>query len=122
MLNILMGLNRSLQRNYTNGKPLFLANPSRSIFKILTDSEYRTCPINKIQEILRTKHIVVIDRRMHDYKFDETGLRTLRPLNEPVTIHGRSRIQSHYLRSSIVSNILQINQSTTSKLESVGND
>ena len=92
MLNMLMELNGSLQRNYVNGKPLFLAEPSRSIFKILSDSEYRTCPIRKIQEILRTKHIVVMDRRMQDYKFDERGLRTLRPLNEPITIHGRSGI------------------------------
>lgn len=85
-----MMLNSSLQRNYVNGKPLFLADPSRSIFKILSDSEYRTCPIRKIQEILRTKHIVVTNRRMHDYKFDERGLRALRPLNDPITIHGRS--------------------------------
>ena len=92
MLNMVMELNGSLQQNYVNGKPLFLAEPSRSIFKILSDSEYRTCPIRKIQEILRTKHIVVTDRRMQDYKFDERGLRTLRPLNEPITIHGRSSI------------------------------
>ena len=94
MLNMLMGLNSSLQRNYVNGKPLFLADPSRSIFKILSDSEYRTYPIWKIQEILRTKHIVVMGRPMQDYKFDERGLRTLRPLNEPITIHGRLGIHA----------------------------
>ena len=86
MLNMLMGLNRSLQWNYLNGKPFFLADPSRSIFKILNDSEFWTCPIRKIQEILQTKHIIVMDWQMQDYNFDERGLRALRPLNEPITI------------------------------------
>ena len=85
-----MGLSKSLQRNYVNEKPLFITDPSRSIFKILSDSEFRTWPIRKIQEILRTKHIVVTDRRTQDFRFDERGLRTLRPLNEPITIHGWS--------------------------------
>lgn len=91
-LNTLMRLNKSLQLNYVNGKAPFLEDASRSIFKILTDSEYRTYPIRKIQEILRTKHIVVMDRRIHDCKFDKNGLRTLRPLNDPIAIHGRSGI------------------------------
>jgi hypothetical protein len=83
-------LSHSIQENYVDGMPLFVANPTQSIFKIMTETEYRARPIPEIQEILRTQHIVVKKRPITGYKFDEEGLRTLRPLNEPVTIHGQS--------------------------------
>ena len=83
-----MELNDAIKDNYVDGKPLFIADPDQSIFKIMTENEYQSCSSQKIQEYLRTHHIVVKDRRIPHHKFDENGLRTLRPLNEPVTIHG----------------------------------
>jgi hypothetical protein len=85
-----MELSHSIQENYVDGMPLFVANPKRSIFKIMTETEYRARPIPDILEILRSQHIVVKKRSITDCKFDEEGLRTLRPLNEPVVIHGQS--------------------------------
>jgi hypothetical protein len=85
-----MELNHSIQEKYIDGMPLFVVNPTESIFKIMTETEYRAMSIPDVQKILRTKHIVVKNRPITDCKFDEEGLRTLRPLNEPVTIHGQS--------------------------------
>jgi len=90
ILDTLMKLSHSVQENYVDGIPLFVVNPTQSIFKIMTEMEYHARPIPDIQEILRTKHIVVKKQPITNCKFDEEGLRTLRPLNEPVTIHGQS--------------------------------
>jgi len=84
-----MDLNKAIQENDVEGKPLFIAEPTQSIFKILTDDEYQACSTQEIQDYLRTQHIVVKDRKIPNHKFDENGLRTLRPLNDPVTIHGQ---------------------------------
>lgn len=89
---MLVELNHSIQEKYIDGMPLFIVNPTESIFKIMTEMEYCAMSIPDVQEILRTKHIVVKKRPFTDWKFDEEGLRTLRPLNEPVTIHGQSDI------------------------------
>ncbi|KIM40847.1 hypothetical protein M413DRAFT_27977 [Hebeloma cylindrosporum] len=89
-LDTLLELNTLIQKSYVNGTPLFLAEPSRSIFKIMKEVEYRACGTREIQEILRTKHIVVKNCQIQNHKFDERSLRTLRPLSETVTIHDQS--------------------------------
>jgi len=47
---------------------------------------------------------VVKNRPIVNCKFDEEGLRALRPLDEPVTIHGQSKIRG------VVVHILIINR------------
>jgi hypothetical protein len=87
-----MDLNAAIKDNYKDGKPLFIADPEQSIFKVLTETEYQSCSTRQIQEYLRTKHIIVKHRQIPTHRFDENGLRTLRPLNEPVTIHGQLKV------------------------------
>src|SRR6266702_8524349 len=87
-----MNINEAIKDDYKDGKPLFLTDPEQSIFKILTEAEYQTCPTRQIQQYLRTKHIIVKNRQIPTHRFDENGLRTLRPLNEPVTIHGQFKV------------------------------
>ncbi len=89
LLQTLMDLNKAIKDDCVDGKPLFIADPDQSIFKIMTENEYQSCSTQKIQEYLWTQHIVVKDRQIPNHKFNENGLRTLRPLNEPVTIHGQ---------------------------------
>jgi hypothetical protein len=94
MLQTLMNLNESIKENYIEGKPLLFADAKKSIFKLLTESEYAAHSTEEIQETLRTQHIIVKDRKVHNYDFDEKGLRTLRPLNEPVGIVGESHLHT----------------------------
>jgi len=89
-----MNLNESIQENYIEGKPLLLADAKNSIFKLLTELEYTAHSTEEIQETLRTQHIIVKDRKIPNYSFDEKGLRTLRPLNEPVRITGESHLHT----------------------------
>lgn len=78
-----------VESGYIDGSPLHIANPARSAFKIMTEEEYQSSPIATIQNILRTKHILITDREKSKQQFDEKGLRTLRSnLNDAFTVQG----------------------------------
>lgn len=84
-----MDISTVVERGYIDGLPLHIANPARSVFKIMTEEEYQSSPIATIQNILRAKHILITDREKSKHQFDEKGLRTLRSnLNDAFTIQG----------------------------------
>jgi len=81
-----MDIGALVQSGYVNGSPLHIADPDRSVFKIMTEEEYQSSSIQTIQGLLRTKHIIVTNRRDN---LDEKGLRTLRSnLNDAFTVQG----------------------------------
>jgi len=47
-----MDLNKAIKDDCVDGKPLFIADPDQSIFKIMTENEYQSCSTQKIQEYL----------------------------------------------------------------------
>ena len=78
-----------VERGYINGLPLHIADPERSIFKIMMEEEYQSSSIKTIQSHLRTKHLIVTNRDKRRYRFDESGLRTLRSnMNDAFTVQG----------------------------------
>jgi PHD/YefM family antitoxin component YafN of YafNO toxin-antitoxin module len=91
MLDRLGAINENIRKGYTDNKPLFIAKPNKSTFKIMTETDYQACSTREILQTLRNNHIVVNYKDTSAHEFDERALRTLRPLNEPVTIHGKSQ-------------------------------
>ena len=79
---------RQVKEGYIDGKPPHCVGEATSIFHILTQEAYDKKSVSEIQEILRTQHIVIVDRPQPQVKFDANGLRTLTRLNEPVSIQG----------------------------------
>jgi len=78
-----------VERGYENGLPLHIADPERSVFKVMTEEEYQSSSIKTIQTHLRTKHLIVTNRNKPRYGFDESGLRTLRSnMNDAFTVQG----------------------------------
>ena len=78
-----------VERGYENGLPLHIADPKRSVFKIMTEEEYKSSSIKTIQTHLRMKHLIVTNRDKPRYCFDERGLRTLRSnMNDAFTVQG----------------------------------
>jgi len=86
---------RQLEEDYVDGKPPHAAEGAISVFHILTQEAYDKKSVREIQEILRTQHIVIVDRQQSCAKFDANGLRTLTRLNEPVPIQGVSLVVFH---------------------------
>lgn len=120
MLQTLMNLNKSIQENYIEGKPRLLGDAKSSIFKLLTEFEYTACSTQEIQGILRTQHIIIKNRNFTNCSFDEKGLRTLRPLNEPIAIVGKSlRPQNTYSLSPWTDHSVDVNESKEGTLRQI---
>ena len=76
-----------VESGYQDGKPPHVVPGGLSVFHTLTQEAYDTKSVREVHEILRTQHIVIVDRE-HRAKFDANGLRTLARLNEPIPIQG----------------------------------
>jgi hypothetical protein len=87
MLKNIMDIGTLVESGYIDGLPLHIANPARSTFKVMMEEEYQSSSTTEIQNILRTKHILVTDRQKSKHRFDENGLRTLQSnLNDAFTV------------------------------------
>ena len=76
---------------YQDGLPLHLSDPTRSAIAILSATDFACKTPGEIQEILRTKHILISDCE-HDpnFKFDKAGLDTLCLSMHPIEVQGKS--------------------------------
>lgn len=80
---------KQVENGYKDDKPPHVVPGGLSVFHTLTLEAYDKKSVREVHEILRTQHIVIIDRG-HRAKFDANGLRTLARLNEPIPIQGVS--------------------------------
>ena len=87
LLNLLQ-FDKAIRDGFVDGKPLHVADPEKSAFKVMTESEFEQKSVEEIQEIFRRKHIVITDMRSPPLKFDAKGLRTLSPLSRITFIQG----------------------------------
>ena len=78
----------SVQASYVNGLPLHLADPARSMIKIIPEPEFIRTSDSKVQDILREKHIVVSGILHQETTFKEALMDTA-PLNSRVDIQGQ---------------------------------
>lgn len=79
----------AVEANYVDGKPRYLSDPSTSVFRIVSEDEFKAMSDTMIQDILRQQHIVVTGRKRSEYSFDLDGLETLAALDKPIIIHGK---------------------------------
>lgn len=77
-LQTLVHLWALVEKGYVAGTALHIAKPEQSVFRVMTDAEYRSSSIADIQNILRTRHILITHRPESEHQFDKEGLRTLR--------------------------------------------
>ena len=78
----------SVQASYVNGLPLHLADPARSMIKIIPEPEFVRTSDSKVQDILWEKHIVVSGILHQETTFKEALMDTA-PLNSRVDIRGQ---------------------------------
>lgn len=78
-------------KNDIDGKPLFKAEPAKSVFKVMTEQEFKAHSVEEIQEIFRTKHIVVhanTPQATPECSFDMPALLNVMRGNQKIHING----------------------------------
>lgn len=77
---------------YVNGKPRFIANPPNSSFCVVPEEQFRQLTDQAVQDILKTRQIVVTERQLPVHGFDVDGLETLTGLEQPIPVYGEHNI------------------------------
>lgn len=76
---------------YQDGLPLHLSDSTRSAITVISATDFECKSAGEIQEILRTKHILISDcEEDKDFKFDKAGLDTLCLSTHPIQVQGTS--------------------------------
>jgi len=76
---------------YQDGLPLHLSDPTRSAIAIMSATDFECKTAGEIQEILRTKHLLISDcEEDKTFKFDKAGLDTLCLSMHPIQVQGTS--------------------------------
>ena len=70
------------------GVLLHIANPDNSVFKIMTEEEFKVKSVYEIQEIFWHHQIIVTGMETPDVEFDSVGLAKLAHLNSVTHIQG----------------------------------
>jgi len=74
---------------YEDGLPLHLSDPTRSCISIMSAAEFEQKTAGEIQELLRTKHLLISDcEKDESFKFDQAGLDTLCLSIHPIEVQG----------------------------------
>jgi hypothetical protein len=79
-----------IEASYRDGQPLHIVDPKKSAFDIISFVDFQALAPSQIQERLRFKHIVITGCPHPNLKFDASGLRTLSPLDNQISIQGTS--------------------------------
>ena len=76
---------------YKDGLPLHLSDPTQSSISIMSVMDFEHKTAGKIQELLRTKHLLMSDcEKDMNFKFDQAGLDTLCMSIHPIKVQGTS--------------------------------
>lgn len=78
----------ALKSSYVGGKPLHVAAPDKSVFRVCTSSEFNELGDAKVQQILQSRHILVTGIEGPEVTFDLEALSELRLLSTVDTIQG----------------------------------
>jgi hypothetical protein len=77
-----------VEMGYKNGKPRHISDPECSGFAILSSDVFQKMSAWEVQNLFRHKSVVVTGCPHPDLQFNETGLRTLAPLDSQVSLQG----------------------------------
>jgi hypothetical protein len=81
-------IHQAVVAGYKDHRPLWVGSPDQSVFCVISKGEFENKSEMEIQELLKERHIVVLDQFEPTLEFDERGLSTLGDLYKSVTIHG----------------------------------
>jgi hypothetical protein len=99
-------MDRVEQDFHSSGKPLHVADPSHSMFRILTVQEFDEMEDDELQNLHTHYHLLVTGYPQASFGFDPEGLATLASPSRVFTIHGVSFVQSKHNPCSIISSRL----------------
>jgi hypothetical protein len=86
-LRTIESIAEAVQARYVNGLPLHIAEPDRSAIKIIPEQDFIRTMDADIQDILRTKNIVITGIPYEEKTF-KGALRDTTPLSSVVDIQG----------------------------------
>jgi hypothetical protein len=74
---------------YQDGLPLHLSNPAQSVVAVMSAMEFNRKSAGEIQEVLRSKHLLISDCEQGPLKFDKAGMATLCMPTHPIEVQGK---------------------------------
>jgi hypothetical protein len=87
-------MHRVEQDFHSSGKPLHVADPGRSMFRIMTVQEFNRIEDKQLQDMHAHHHLLVTGYPQAPYGFDAKGLAMLASPSRVFTIHGVSYLQN----------------------------
>ena len=78
----------AIRARYKDCKPLYLEDPEKSAFTVMTETEFEGKTVQQIQQIFQTKHIIITEMQSPSLKFDSAGLLTVVNLSRVTDIQG----------------------------------
>lgn len=82
-----------------------MGDPNSSFF-LVTEEHFRKLADQTVQDVLKTRHIVITERQQSVHGFDLGGLETLAGLEQPIAVYGKLntpikvRLLKHAIRSN----------------------
>jgi hypothetical protein len=83
-------MDRVEQDYHSTGKPLHVADPSRSLFRIISLQDFNGMNDRQLQDLHAHSHVLVTGIPVEQFGFDAEGMETLAPPERVFTIHGMS--------------------------------
>jgi hypothetical protein len=81
-------VHKAVECSYVDGKPKWMSRPEDSAFCVLSKHAMESKSGKEIQDILKDRHIYIIDQSQPLPQFDENALMTLGQLDKPIIMHG----------------------------------
>jgi len=77
-----------VKNSYVNGQPRQVSAPHQSFIATFSYPEYLEMSVEKVQSVLREKHILLTGIPTPSISFDSKGLQTLTNLDAKIDIQG----------------------------------
>jgi hypothetical protein len=87
-------MRRVEQDFHSSGQPLHVADPARSMFRIMTLQQLNQMEDKELQYLHAHHHLLITGYPQPPYGFDAKGLAMLAPPSRVFTIHGASYIRN----------------------------
>jgi hypothetical protein len=75
-------------QNYINSKPLHIASPDQSVFRVMSIEAFKSSSSADIQLLFSKQHIVVYGLHVEAMQFDQNGMQTLTMPSKHFTVQG----------------------------------
>jgi hypothetical protein len=77
-----------VRQNYVDSKPLHIASPDQSVFRVVSVDAFRSSSSADIQLLFSKQHIIVYGLHVEAMQFDQHGMQTLTMPSKHFTVQG----------------------------------